>query len=82
MSGLQPGKCRSCDAEILWGTTAGGASMPLDAEPVADGNCVVDAEGKIVVLKKDLFEQPVEGLRYKSHFATCVNAASHRRKRQ
>jgi len=31
-------RCRSCNAELIWATTEKGKPIPLDAEPVADGN--------------------------------------------
>ncbi len=34
--------CRSCNADIIWATSAQtGKPMPLDAKPVADGNMVM-----------------------------------------
>lgn len=74
--------CSSCGAEISWVVSAtSGVAMPLDAAPCADGNIVVSG-GKAHVLNRSLFaaEAP-ETPRYKSHFATCPNAAKHRRKR-
>ncbi len=67
----KPGVCRSCGRAILWLDTPVGAIMPLDAETDGGGNVVV-VDGKAVVLKGSLFdERPVDGVRYKSHFATC-----------
>lgn len=69
--------CRSCGAEIIWATndhTGGG--IPVDAEPVANGNITLDASGPKVlahVLKRG--EEVPEGTeRYQSHFATCNDA--------
>jgi len=31
-------RCRCCDAEIIWATTEKGKPIPVDSEPVADGN--------------------------------------------
>jgi hypothetical protein len=55
--------------------------MPLDQEPVPDGNVVV-VDGVACVLKSEreallVGEEP----RYVSHFATCPQAAAHRRPR-
>jgi hypothetical protein len=86
--------CVSCGGGIIWainGTT--GKRMPVDAEPVENGNVVlaIMGQGRTVcgkwrhrgtvvatVLKKG---QSVEAGRPRrvSHFATCPNAASHRR---
>jgi hypothetical protein len=32
------GNCRSCEAPIVWAKTANNRRMPLDPEPVPDGN--------------------------------------------
>lgn len=49
--------------------------MPLDEKPVADGNVVL-IDGRAHVLSS------MDGhyTRYKSHFATCPQAASWRRR--
>ncbi len=72
--------CRSCNAAILWVETVNGRKMPLDPEPVADGNMVVEPDGRMRTVKKaDANAIPFETPRYKSHFATCKFAASHRK---
>lgn len=78
---MQPAKCRTCGAEILWlRTAATGALMPIDRVPVVDGNVAI-LDGKAHVIKGDLFEPMIEdGPRYKSHFATCPDAQKHRKK--
>ena len=63
--------CRSCGAAIVWAKTTTGKSMPLDAEPVPDGNIVLHEGVAYVTGTGDR----------KSHFATCPNAARHRRGR-
>ncbi len=70
-------KCRSCGAQILWLKTAKGKAIPVDIKPTPDGNMVID-DGIARVLKKG---EPVAGgkLRWTSHFATCPNAAAHRK---
>lgn len=75
-----PGVCRSCGKPILWLDTPAGAIMPLDAETDGSGNVVI-VDGKAVVLKGTLFdEKPVEGARFKSHFATCPQSDKWRKK--
>lgn len=79
-------RCRSCNAEILWAETANGKKMPLDAEPVDASELLA---GLQVLLKgrgdhgEDLVTSAVAtGLPvplYRSHFATCPDAAQHRR---
>lgn len=66
------GKCRSCQAEVIWALTAAGKKMPLDAKPVSG-----------FVLDDDLWlDAPTiltTGKIYVSHFATCPNSDQHRR---
>lgn len=69
------GTCRSCRAPVRWLKTEKGASMPVDPEPVEDGNVVIDGE-RAIVLRKGEAGPP--GLRYVAHFATCPSAAAHR----
>ena len=70
--------CRSCGREIRWVRTYRGVAMPLDPAPVDDGNVVFLANGSVrVISAEDRAKYP--GPVYKSHFATCPNAAEHRR---
>lgn len=75
--------CRSCGAPIRWARTVGaGKSMPLDAEPSADGNVqlVGPHEAAVVLAGLDLYAAQQAGVPlYVSHFATCPHAANHRR---
>lgn len=67
--------CRSCQKEIIWAKTTSGKAMPI--ERAVDGNLVV-VKGVAHVIPKG--DEPVAGMqRFVSHFATCVNAASHRK---
>jgi len=72
-------QCRSCNAEVKWvvmKTAQGlGGKNPLDAVPVPDGNIVIE-EGHGRILKKD---EVTTQDKYKSHFATCLDAAKHRK---
>lgn len=66
------GECRSCGAEVIWVETEKGRRMPVDAESTEGGNIVlVDGVAKYV--------KAGEGT-HVSHFVTCPNAKSHRRK--
>jgi len=69
-------KCRSCGAAIRWGRTQSGKAMPLDAEPVPDGTLGIAPNGEIYSKGDEA------GDRYKSHFATCPNAATHRKEKR
>lgn len=73
------GKCRSCGARIFWMKTTNGKLAPIDAEPSPDGNMVLRDDVAHVVKKGDLFET---GPKHKNHFATCPNAASHKKPRE
>jgi hypothetical protein len=93
-----PKFCSSCSAPIYWAQTLDDdgcriwneerkrfRSMPVDAAPSPAGNVVLfhrPGEGIVCrVLKKG--EEPPPGAKLRtSHFATCVNAQHHRRKRR
>lgn len=75
------GICTSCGADILWVKSIGGSPMPLNAQSVGDGNiAVIDNVGH--VRKGEMFEPFYDGPLYKSHFATCPNAAKHRKSKK
>jgi hypothetical protein len=61
-----------------------GTNMPLDAEPSPRGNIFIPSDGVRAAFLNgdDLAENniPPDVARYLSHFATCPNAARHRRK--
>jgi hypothetical protein len=62
-------KCRSCDERIIWAKSAtSGKAIPIDAEPVDNGNIRLgrDDDGLVAIYAG---EGP--GTRYVSHFATC-----------
>lgn len=73
--------CRSCNARIVWAKTPTGATMPVDASPVSDGDLVLISgpQGWLAVRVHDNVEP--DKPRHKSHFATCPNADQHRRER-
>lgn len=80
-------RCSTCGAEIVWCRTERGKAMPVDADPVPDGNIEIDlldsgprarvlpAEPLLVCI--EVRHEP----RYVSHFVTCPQAAQHRRAR-
>ncbi len=80
--------CRSCGAKIIWTLTAKGTRMPVDAEPVKNGNLVIEKidepfrahERGEVNNYRSRAVMVGEGDRV-SHFATCVNADAHRKPR-
>ena len=71
-------RCRSCLGEITWARTESGKRIPLDAEPVDDGNVELTMQGVAVVHGQPPMFDP--GPMYVSHFATCPNANEHRSK--
>lgn len=60
-------RCRTCKAPILWATTEQGKTIPMDAEPTADGNMYRDGD---IVKAVSIFNQPEPGTPlFKSHFS-------------
>lgn len=77
--------CTSCQADIVWCVTDAGKRIPVDALPAPGGNLRLIDEGQVtraVVAGAgiDLFDPTDTGVRHVSHFATCPNAAEHRRR--
>lgn len=64
----------------MWATTPSGARMPLDPEPVPDGNLLArrDSTGQLQVRQRVNQAWPDEHPA-RSHFATCPNAGQHRK---
>ncbi len=71
-----PAQCRSCEALVIWAETASGKKMPLDAEPSEAGTFVY-LGGK--TRKANDEDKQLLRPRHTSHFATCPDAAQHRR---
>jgi hypothetical protein len=70
--------CRSCTAPIVWATTGGGKRMPVDAEPVADGNVELSpVNGNPVATVLDA-PSLIPGALRRSHFVTCPDAGAWR----
>ncbi len=62
----KPGRCRSCGASITWAMTRAGKSVPLDA----------NARLVLQTLATGGYAVPATHV----HFATCPQAAAHRRR--
>lgn len=81
-------RCRSCDAPVLWAIVRkGGKRIPLDPDPVDNGNIAIIGEREDQYGKSPLVEyratDPLPGMsepKYVTHFATCPNAQQHRKK--
>jgi hypothetical protein len=83
--------CHSCGASIFWAKTESGKAMPVDAKPSPKGTLVLrypEHVGDTVVLDDDepatminanKAEAPDGEPRFASHFATCPQAAAHRK---
>jgi hypothetical protein len=79
-------RCKACQAPIMWGESLQtGKGMPIDPIGVPDGNLWVDHyQNGIPVFQVAKSPDDVPSsvpVRYKSHFATCPNAAEFRKRR-
>lgn len=71
---MEDSKCRLCGAFIKWiHASLTGALVPLNAEPDPKGNYVL-VDGQAQLLRGDLWEEIVQGPRYRSHVETCSDA--------
>lgn len=73
--------CVSCKAPIFWaivrGVKRGSKPMPVDFEPVENGNLrMVKAESPVVMTMSMQLElgEVDDGVRYVTHFVTCPDA--------
>lgn len=80
--------CQACAAPIRWVITEAGKAMPIDAEPVPDGNIIMTGRtvrtrgGRLTpevgyLTEGTLF--PSDATRYVSHFATCTHPEQFRK---
>lgn len=79
--------CKSCHAKIFFALTEKGKRMPLDNDPVADGNLVIEASpaglGEMPLVRAyDVVVDGATSRRFVSHFATCDRASSWRTNRR
>lgn len=84
---MNPNRCESCGAEIIWARTQRGERMPVDVEPSAAGNVILTGQPpkrRAGVLTRG----QAEGARaagqslYLSHFASCPMASAHRKRQR
>lgn len=76
--------CKACKGSVIWGETSAGKLMPVNAEPVADGNLRLmygPGGGKVLIITGAPPEGSAEP-RFMSHFATCPEAARYRREKK
>jgi len=78
------GVCTSCGAAMVWVLTTKGNRMPLDPDPVDDGNVwVLMVKSGTPVVGVSLTADgvpPNVTERYVTHFVTCPHAKEHRRR--
>jgi hypothetical protein len=82
--------CRSCGAAVRWAVSVNGKRIPVDDQPVPDGNLVLSdpTPGAYAPVASHYVEPEQAPLfgdeppRFVSHFATCPNADHHRKARQ
>lgn len=79
LSSLTTSTCRACGAEIIWCKTRKARRIPVDAQPAAGGNVVIEVGARATVLNKDdaadLASSPGVPLRW-PHHATCPTWAA------
>lgn len=81
-------RCRSCGQPVAWAVTETRHRTPLDAAPVPytpEVNLLAwrDPDGTLRVRPRQPGEQARDHERYaRSHFATCPDAATHRKPRK
>lgn len=80
-------KCKSCGNPLIWVQLKSGKMHPCDpalvqfwANPNARGS-VVTQQGEVVHCDFDGPLEEMTDVGYISHFATCPNAAQHRRRK-
>lgn len=81
-------RCNSCGAEIIWiKMKATGKPMPCDAKKISYSvNMHPGAKGALFLVTEHgttvttEFDPAGDKIGYISHFATCPNAPSHRRR--
>lgn len=91
------GRCRSCSASVVWVKTTAGKAMPCDPELFAlvpgEGSVTAVTVDGVTVRGERVFgplEPGTTGVSAKfpvllvrtSHFATCPNAARHRKAKE
>lgn len=75
-----------CNGKIMFATTENGRQMPVDVDPHPDGMLAVRWQGdvlRVVAVPKGQREaqRKLVGGLYRSHFASCVDAAYYRRRK-
>jgi len=80
----KPVECRTCHALMFWAATPAGGRMPVNAEPDPAGKLVMNLHPDGLHVESWRADEPKHAAprrRWTSHFATCAQAAEHRRPR-
>jgi hypothetical protein len=86
MADFARASCRSCNGAVIWTTNVQtGKRMPVNPTPRLGGNVVLttgnDGPEARVLPPSEAKEREARGMElYVSHFATCPNATSWRRR--
>ena len=78
--------CKACGRSIVWIRTIKGKSMPCDAEPIPymetpkGKEKIVTPNGEIISCTFDAKPEEMTGIGYISHWSTCPQASSFRKK--
>lgn len=75
------GSCKSCNRPVIWCRTANAKKMPVDPDPAPNGNVEV-TEVNGIYLATVHAQRPfgLDAPLHLSHFVTCPNADSHRKR--
>lgn len=80
-------KCKSCGAEIVWVEMPSGKAMPCDPAiimywaSIKGRHTIITPNGETVRCELDGDLNNSTGVGYVPHWATCPNAAQHRRRK-
>lgn len=73
--------CQACGAPMLWTVTHRGERMPVDPDPRADGNIVIELGDDGVARSRPRDPLLDAGPFHASHFSTCPEAPRFRKPR-
>lgn len=82
MSAVSRGPCKSCGAAVEWRRHADTGNLaPIDAEPAANGNVLIEADEEHYRIVPAPERGAYTGRLRLNHFVTCPNAAHHARRK-
>lgn len=80
------GRCKGCKAELTWAVNENGKGLPLDPDPVDEGDHLIDGyqdDGRPIVHRIGRDEEvPTGAQRYQTHFESCPNASDFAKPRE